>query len=103
MGMLNEEDMATALICNLDNKRWDTDPTYPLDEEYGKLVAKIIREHRVFKAKMPEIREKICDEYCRFPLHVHNMSMCGMITDDQKENVLEENFCDKCPMKRLGI
>ena len=59
MGMLNEEDMATALICNLENKRWDTNPTYPLDEEYGRLVAKIIKEYRQLKTENEELKKRI--------------------------------------------
>lgn len=59
MGMLNEEDMATALICNLEDKRWDTNPTYPLDKEYGELVAKIIREYRQLKTENKELKKRI--------------------------------------------
>lgn len=59
MGMLNEEDMTTALICNLEDKRWDTNPTYPLDKEYGELVAKIIREYRQLKTENEELKKRI--------------------------------------------
>lgn len=59
MGMLTSKEIEIALVNNLEDRRWDTVQTYPLDEENGRHVAKIIREYWKLKDENEELKKRI--------------------------------------------
>ena len=48
--MLTDRERMIALVNNLENWDWKLFPTYPVDEEYAKVITKILRK----EAGMPE-------------------------------------------------
>lgn len=48
--MLTEKERMIALVNNLEQWDWKLYPTYPVDEEYAEVIAKVLRK----EAGMPE-------------------------------------------------
>ena len=50
--MLTDRERMIALVNNLEHWDWTLYPTYPVDEEYAEVVARVLRK----EAGMPEKR-----------------------------------------------
>lgn len=62
-----------------------------LADQIGEAAKEIEKEASFTMTDMVEmVRERICDEYCRYPL---------VYSDDDERLQLE---CDRCPMRLLG-
>lgn len=53
------------------------------------------REDMSLPQILEDIHDRICDEYCKWPLQY------PLATDDEAYNRMGEEHCDKCPVRRL--
>lgn len=53
-----------------------------------------------FEEEVEEIRQEMCDNYCRMPLAFADVERFNDMSDGDKCTFLEE-VCDKCPLGRL--
>ena len=52
--------------------------------------------------ELEEIKAKMCDEYCKFPAHVHGMWLRDELETDKDEfEYMQEHYCNVCPLNRL--
>lgn len=48
---------------------------------------------------LDEIAHEICDNYCKYPQHVHALWLSGMIEkEEDKTDYLMEHYCNNCPL-----
>ena len=58
---------------------------------------KVCKETKTITQEFEEIRQQMCDKYCRFP----ELSLQTNEDPDKAFEWLMHSYCENCPLKRL--